>query len=462
MRRLIGLWLAWLILMASANLASPLYHVYSERFSFSPLVLTAIFSTYAIVLVPALVLFGRLSDRLGRRPVLASGLGAACVGLILFASAQGEAWLFAARTVQGLAVAMVSGPATAALVELDPDGNRRRAALGAGLAQTLGSAVGPIFAGLLAEFLPYPLRLSYLVVLGLLVAAGIVVLRLPERRAGAREPWRPQWPRVRVAIPLPLDRPLVRNVAAADPRPRAARRGRDDGAAGVGGGSDPHRAALGIVAARPGARLRPHRRRHGRHDRRGPDQVVRCAAARSARRRRRPGPCLPHRPGGVERACSRRTARRGHRRLHRRHLFLRRGIRDREWVTRAGHVASERGRDRCGRPDRGRARYCGLARGYFALWRSQASSSCSTFRRCSSLNSKRARRRLASATSSFSTAASRCSRAGIGCRSWRLSQRRRLTCAASTLQVSQPWPGAIARRRGGRSPPPARSRVGRC
>ncbi|HEY7421533.1 MAG TPA: MFS transporter [Gaiellaceae bacterium] len=206
MRRLIGLWLGWLILIAGVNLASPLYHVYSERFSFSPLVLTAIFSTYAIVLVPALVLFGRLSDRFGRRPVLASGLGTACVGLILFASAQGEVWLFTARAVQGLAVAMVSGPATAALVELDPDGNRRRAALGAGLAQTLGSAVGPIFAGVLAEFLPYPLRLSYLVVLGLTVAAGVVVLRLPERRAGAQEPWRPQWPRV----PAEIRRPFLR------------------------------------------------------------------------------------------------------------------------------------------------------------------------------------------------------------------------------------------------------------
>jgi MFS family permease len=205
-RRLIGLWLAWLVLIASANLASPLYHVYAERFAFSPLVLTAIFSTYAIVLVPALVLFGRLSDRFGRRPVLVSGLATACIGLILFASARGEAWLFAARAVQGLAVAMVSGPATAALVELDPDGNRRRAAVGAGLAQTLGSAVGPIFAGVLAEFLPYPLRLSYLVVLGLLVAAEIVLLRLPERRAGAREPWRPQWPRV----PAEIKRPFLR------------------------------------------------------------------------------------------------------------------------------------------------------------------------------------------------------------------------------------------------------------
>lgn len=151
MRRIVGLWLAWALLIAGVNLASPLYHVYSQRFSFSPLVLTAIFSTYAVVLVPALVLFGRLSDRFGRRPVLASGLGTACVGLILFAFAGSEAWLFAARAVQGLAVAMVSGPATAALVELDPDENRRRAALGAGLAQTLGSAFGPICAGLLAE-----------------------------------------------------------------------------------------------------------------------------------------------------------------------------------------------------------------------------------------------------------------------------------------------------------------------
>jgi MFS family permease len=205
-RRLIGLWLAWLVLIAGANLASPLYHVYAARFGFSPLVLTAVFSTYAIVLVPALVLFGRLSDRFGRRPVLASGLATGCVGLLLFAFAEGEAWLFTARAVQGLAVAMVSGPATAALVELDPDGNRRRAALGAGLAQTLGSAVGPIFAGALAEFAPYPLRLSYLVVLGLTVAAVIVVLRLPEPGPGAPEPWRPQWPRV----PAEIKRPFLR------------------------------------------------------------------------------------------------------------------------------------------------------------------------------------------------------------------------------------------------------------
>src|SRR5438045_7246588 len=43
----------------------------------------------------------------------------------------------------------------------------------------------------------------------------------------------------------------------------------------------------------------------------------------------------------------------------------------------------------------------------------------------------RATSRRASARSSFETGASRCSRIGVGCASWRRSQRRRLTCAAS-------------------------------
>jgi MFS family permease len=205
-RRLLTVWFAWLVLMAGANLATPLYAVYAERFRFSPLVLTAAFATYAIVLVPALVLFGRLSDRFGRRPVVVGGLVTACVGLVLFAAAQGTAWLFVARGVQGLAVGMISGAATAALVEFDPNESRRRAALWAGLAQAGGSALGPLVAGALAEWAPEPLRLCYLVALGFTLVAAALVLRLPERRGGEAERWRPQWPRV----PAEIRRPFFR------------------------------------------------------------------------------------------------------------------------------------------------------------------------------------------------------------------------------------------------------------
>jgi|SRR5579884_375837 len=196
MRPVLTVWLGWTCLMAGANLATPLYAVYAQQFRFSSLVLTAIFATYAVVLVPSLVVFGRLSDRFGRRLVLLLGLAAALGGLALFAAAQSAPWLFAARALQGLAVGMTSGAATAALVALDPHGDRRRAALFAGLAQAGGSALGPIAAGVLAQWAPAPTRLCYLVALGATCVAAAFVLRLPEPQDAEGEPWRVQWPRV--------------------------------------------------------------------------------------------------------------------------------------------------------------------------------------------------------------------------------------------------------------------------
>ncbi len=200
MRAPLTVWVTWLGLMAGANLATPLYAVYAQRFHFSSLVLTAIFATYAFVLVPALIVFGRLSDRFGRRPVILAGLTAAAAGLVLFAVADGTAWLFAARSLQGLAVGMIGGAATAALVELDPANDRRRAALFAGLAQAGGSALGPVAAGMLGQWAPDPLRLPYFAGLGATALAAGATLTLPEPRVDERKPWRVQWPRVPAEI----------------------------------------------------------------------------------------------------------------------------------------------------------------------------------------------------------------------------------------------------------------------
>ena len=58
---------AWFAMMAGSNVATPLYAIYGGEFGFSKAVLTLVFATYALVLAPSLLVFGQLSDRLGRR-----------------------------------------------------------------------------------------------------------------------------------------------------------------------------------------------------------------------------------------------------------------------------------------------------------------------------------------------------------------------------------------------------------
>jgi MFS family permease len=190
---------ALFVLLAASNMPTPLYAVYRERFGFSSAVLTLIFATYAVVLVPSLLLFGQLSDRLGRRRVIAAGLAVAMLGLALFAAARGTPWLFAARAVQGLSVGAITGAATAGLVELEPDGDRRRAALLSVLAQAGGCAVGPLTAGVLAQWAPEPRVLCYVVALVAIAATAAAALSIPEpARADGR--WEIQRPSVPPAI----------------------------------------------------------------------------------------------------------------------------------------------------------------------------------------------------------------------------------------------------------------------
>jgi MFS family permease len=187
---------ALFVLVTGANLATPLYAVYRERFGFSSLVLTLVFATYQLVLCPSLLVFGQLSDRLGRRPVIAAGLVVAMAGLALFALADGTGWLFVARAIQGLAVGTATGAASAALVELAPAAARARAALVSTLAQTGGSAAGPLVAGMLAQWAPAPRTTSFVVgilVTGALLAGVLAMPGLPGASGGA---WRMQRPNV--------------------------------------------------------------------------------------------------------------------------------------------------------------------------------------------------------------------------------------------------------------------------
>jgi MFS family permease len=186
---------ALFVLLLDGNLPTPLYAVYRHEFGFSGTTLTLIFAVYAIALVPSLLVFGQLSDRVGRMPVIAGALGVAALGLILLAVAHSTFELFVARAVQGLALGAAVGTVPAALVELQPSGDHARAAIGAVLGQSGGSAAGPLLAGALAQWAFAPRQLSYLVGLALTIAAAAAVLMVREPRGETGE-WRIQRPSV--------------------------------------------------------------------------------------------------------------------------------------------------------------------------------------------------------------------------------------------------------------------------
>ncbi|MEU5364055.1 MFS transporter [Streptomyces sp. NPDC005925] len=197
-RRFWGAAYALLILLTGTNLPTPLYQGYEARFGFSPLVATLIFAAYVGALIPSLLVAGPLSDAVGRRKVLLPAVALAALGSLVFALAADTEWLFAARILQGLALGAASGPLTASLAELEPSGNRRKAALVSTVASMGGLGLGPVLAGLLAQYAPAPHVLPFVADIVLLVPAAAAITALPTTRPAAR--WRPRRPAIPAAM----------------------------------------------------------------------------------------------------------------------------------------------------------------------------------------------------------------------------------------------------------------------
>ena len=190
------------IALWASGAPSMVYPVYVAQWHIEPIVVTSIFAVYPISLVVILIVFGGISDYVGRRATLLTGLAAIAVGILLFAVAPNVGWLFAGRALQGIGVGLAMAPASAAMVEFNRSGNSARASSINAAATALGLALATIIGGALVQYGPFPSHLAYWVLLVITSAVFAVVLFMPRRLAlaGPAGRWRPR----AIAVPRGL------------------------------------------------------------------------------------------------------------------------------------------------------------------------------------------------------------------------------------------------------------------
>jgi len=194
---------------------SPLYHTYSELWGFSTMTLTLIFATYTVGILAVLLLAGRVSDEVGRRPVLLASLATLMLAAAVFFFAGSTAWLFVGRGLQGLGIGAALGTGSATLLDL----NRRKDASATGIvtaaSASTGLGLGILVSAIIVQIGWAPRQLPYAVLFALLVIAFAGVWFMPET-VKTRERLHPTvaWPHVPASVRRPFALASLAAIAA--------------------------------------------------------------------------------------------------------------------------------------------------------------------------------------------------------------------------------------------------------
>ncbi len=164
------------------NVSTPLILRYQDRLGLSDTGAVGIFTVYVGGILFSLLFAGRVSDRLGRKPLVLPFVSISAVAsLVLIVGRNSLAWLFSGRFLLGLASGAVLSVGTAWLTELSSDpGGSKHGELAAKLTTLiyLGFGFGPLTSALYDRLAPAPLVVPYLihVVASIVVLGGLVTL----------------------------------------------------------------------------------------------------------------------------------------------------------------------------------------------------------------------------------------------------------------------------------------------
>jgi MFS family permease len=170
-----------LAFFVAAGAPTPLLPLYEHEWRFAPSMLTIAFGVYAFALIAALLVFGSLSDYVGRRPVLIGALGLELVSMMVFLFSPSITWLIVGRVLQGLATGVASSTFGAAIVELAPEAKKKLGAVMSSGATTAGLGLGALVSGLIAFAIPTAAATTvWLALLVVMIAGTAAAVLTPE------------------------------------------------------------------------------------------------------------------------------------------------------------------------------------------------------------------------------------------------------------------------------------------
>jgi hypothetical protein len=189
--RRISFWLLGLLLvllLSAASAPSPLYGVYQGMWHFPPVTLTAVYASYALGGLGALLTTGRLPDHVGRRVVLAAGLVVEFAAMLVFLLAGDVAALFIGRVLAGAGIGIAAGAVSAWLLDLSPPSDPGLGSLVGGAGPLLGLGAGALVGGALVEYGPDRLHLVFWLLATAYGLGLLIILAMPDPA-----PRRPGW-----------------------------------------------------------------------------------------------------------------------------------------------------------------------------------------------------------------------------------------------------------------------------
>jgi MFS family permease len=178
----------------------PLFNIYRAEDGFTNADISLTVVVYSAATLSTLLVLGRLSNHVGRRPTAIASLGLLVLGCLLLLNVHDIGILIAGRLLMGLGAGLASSSLTAYIVDAAPARPTWLASVASSQTVMLGLAVGAIASGALVQFGPWPRDLIYLVVVGLLLVSAALVAISSETVTPAPGSWRSLRPSVRVPV----------------------------------------------------------------------------------------------------------------------------------------------------------------------------------------------------------------------------------------------------------------------